>query len=119
MTPVSVVAVVVGVTAITGAIIVITVMVAQARANDDTDADRTRADPTPRLTCRRRQCDARRSQDSDCKLPHGNLLGCCTDGNARALGAFRENCDFRHKTVVLHGFSATSAICERGFAGFR
>src|SRR5262245_28141576 len=117
MTPVSV-AVVIGITAITGAIVVIAVAVAPARANADTDADRTRADPNTLRACRHRQCDAHRSQDSDCKLPHGNLLGCCTDGNAWALGVFRQNCDLRHKSVALCGFSATSAICERGFARF-
>src|SRR5262245_20539317 len=96
MTPV-VVAVVIGITAITGAIVIITV-VAPARANADTDANRTRTDPNTLRTCWHRQSDARRSQDSDCKLPHGNLLGCCTDENAQALGAFRQNCDLHHKT---------------------
>jgi len=64
------VTVVVGVTAITGAVIIVTVVIAVARANADTDTDRTRADPHTLRACRHRQCDARRSQDSDCKLPH-------------------------------------------------
>ena len=85
MTPVGV-TVVVGVTAITGAIVAI--VIAITRTNADSDADRTRADPHTLSVCRHRHCDARRSQDSDCKFSHWNLLGCCTDGNARILGTF-------------------------------
>jgi len=82
------VAVVIGVAAIAGAIIIATV-IAITGADADSDADRTRADPHTLSVCRHRHCDARRSQDSDCKFSHWNLHGCCTDGNARAHSAFR------------------------------
>src|SRR5690242_7199813 len=73
MTPVAVV-IVVGVTAITGAMVSIPVVIAPAWANADTNADRARADPSTLRACWHRQRDARRGQDSDCKLSHANLL---------------------------------------------
>ena len=101
------VTVVVGVTAIAGAVIIVTVVLAVARANADSDADRTRADPHTLRACRHRQCDARRSQDSDCKLSH------CEPPMVAALTETRGRmgrsgiCDRRHNQALFSRFTGT------------
>src|SRR5262245_11988336 len=71
MTPIGV-AIVIGIATIAGAII--TLVIAPARAYADTNTDRTRADPHALRACRHRECHAGRSQKSDCKFSHRNLL---------------------------------------------
>jgi hypothetical protein len=73
MTPIGI-AIIVRIAAIAGAIITFVVAPTRAYADTDPDPDRTRADPHALRACRHRECHAGRSQKSDCKFSHRNLL---------------------------------------------
>jgi hypothetical protein len=87
MAPIAV-ATVISVAAIAGAIV--TTVIAPTRAYADTDADRTCADPNALRACRHCQRNARRSQESDCKFPHGESPSLGNVGKRLARAAVPE-----------------------------